>query len=225
MTNVGLADGCPLCGSDKVYLFEEAWKDMFIRCEQCSLTFRDPERWPSPEVERARYEQHENDPADPRYRAFLGRLAGPVAERTSRMGKSRPIIGLDFGCGSGPTLSSLLEEHGFEMFDYDPIFQPDRSALERAYDIITASEVFEHLHAPWSVLQVLDDLLLPGGLLGVMTEMVDDHRDFSSWSYARDPTHVCFYHERTMHWIARRRGWSLERPAVSVVMFLKPPKR
>ena len=30
--------------------------------------------------EKARYDQHRNDPSDPRYRQFLSRLANPVIE-------------------------------------------------------------------------------------------------------------------------------------------------
>jgi hypothetical protein len=34
-----------------------------------------------PGEERARYDEHENDPHDPAYRAFLERVAAPLAER------------------------------------------------------------------------------------------------------------------------------------------------
>ena len=64
-------------------------------------------------------------------------------------------------------------------------------------------------------------MLLPGGWLGVMTEFCQPARPFSSWHYLRDPTHVCFYSENTMRWLARRHGWSLEVPRANVVLFRK----
>ena len=56
--------------------------------------------------EKAQYDLHENDPNDPGYRAFLDRLAGPLDKRLAPHSH-----GLDFGCGPGPTLSVMLEEH------------------------------------------------------------------------------------------------------------------
>lgn len=174
---------------------------------------------PSRDAERARYEQHRNDPQDARYRAFLARLCEPLAEQL------RPgAVGLDYGCGPGPTLSIMFEEMGFDVACYDPFFARNEAALARAYDFITCSETVEHFFAPDIEFDRLDGLLLPGGWLGVMTEMRDDDRDFATWWYVRDPTHVCFYHPETMLWIAARFGWSLQRPRRNVTLFGKAPQ-
>jgi 2-polyprenyl-3-methyl-5-hydroxy-6-metoxy-1,4-benzoquinol methylase len=186
----------------------------YHRCGTCALTFLDPERWPSPDAERARYEEHDNRPDDPGYRRFLAKLADPLDARLPRGSE-----GLDFGCGPGPTLSGMLAACGHHVRDYDPFFLPDEDALARSYDFIACSEVIEHVHDPWSVLTRLDGLLRPGGVLGVMTGMVDDRADFANWYYVRDPTHVCFYHPDTMAWIAERFGWTLERPRWTVTLF------
>jgi len=174
------------------------------------------EQRPSPTEERARYETHRNDPGDEGYRAFLNRLAEPLAERL------RPgAEGLDYGSGPGPTLSVILEEQGFRMAIYDPFFAPDESALARTYDFITCTETAEHFFDPAAEFIRLDRLLRPGGWLGVMTQKLDDAPPLDQWRYARDPTHVCFYHSATMRWIAAHFRWELRFPARNVVFFRK----
>jgi len=51
-------------------------------------------------------------------------------------------------------------------------------------------------------------LLKPGGLLGLMTERWTTPEQFVSWYYTRDPTHVCFYHERTLDFVCHRYGFA-----------------
>jgi len=116
----------------------------------------------------------------------------------------------------------MMEARGFRMRTYDPFFAPDEDALRGRYDFVTCSETAEHFHHPAEEFGRLDGLLRPGGWLGVMTEMLDAARDFGTWRYARDPTHVCFYHADTMRWIADAHGWRMEAPTRNVVLFHKP---
>jgi SAM-dependent methyltransferase len=178
------------------------------------LTFMEPTQRPTPDVERRRYEQHRNDPDDPGYRKFLDQLAAPLAARL------RPgARGLDYGSGPGPTLSRMLEERGFRMSIHDPFFAPDPLPLATTWDFITCTEVFEHFFEPARELERLRGMLRPGGLLGVMTELLEDDTRFDGWRYARDPTHVCFYRIETMRWIARRYDWTFEHVARNAVIF------
>lgn len=172
---------------------------------------------PSPQEERAHYAHHQNDPNDARYRRFLSRVSEPLAPRLRPGG-----VGLDFGCGPGPTLSVMLREQGFDIRDYDPYFVPDDLALQSTYDFITCTETIEHFHCPADEFERLDRLLRPGGWLAVMTEILDTDERFPTWWYVRDPTHVSFYRHDTMRWIARRRGWQTHQPSKNVVFFLKP---
>ncbi|HEX2092860.1 MAG TPA: class I SAM-dependent methyltransferase [Longimicrobiaceae bacterium] len=177
----------------------------------------DPADRPEAAAEREHYGTHRNDPADPGYRAFLDRLAAPLAERLPPGAR-----GLDYGSGPGPTLPVMLRERGFPMEVYDPFFAPDPTPLGRAYDFITCTETIEHFHSPADELDRLDRMLRPGGWLGVMTELFTGERAFGEWRYARDPTHVCFYRPETVEWIAARHGWALEVPGRNVVLFRKP---
>jgi SAM-dependent methyltransferase len=208
---------CPLCLGNRLRRFAEIGSSRFFRCGQCGLVFRPPEQRPDADAERAHYGTHENDPADPRYRAFLDRLAAPLARRL------RPgAEGLDYGSGPGPALPAMLEERGFRTAVYDPFFAPGEEALARAYDFVTCTETAEHFHAPAAEWARLDRLLRPGGWLGVMTGTPRDTAAFAQWRYARDPTHVCFYAPATMRWIAGRFGWEPFAPARDVTLFRKP---
>lgn len=208
---------CPLCRSSKIRPHAELRGSRFYRCGVCRLVFLAPEQRPTAESERAHYGTHENDPDDPGYRAFLARLADPLAARLAPGAE-----GLDYGAGPGPALARMLVERGFRVRIYDPFFAPDDDALRRTYDFVACSETAEHFHDPAAEFARLDGMLRPRGWLGVMTEMLDDARDFASWRYARDPTHVCFYAAETMRWIADAHGWRMEAPARNVVLFQKP---
>jgi len=175
-----------------------------------------PDDRPTPAEERARYDTHENDPADVRYRAFLSRLATPLMERLSP-----GAVGLDYGSGPGPTLSVMLTEAGFPTSDYDPFFAPDTGVLQRTYDFITCTETAEHFFRPAREFQTFDRLLRAGGWLGVMTEGPAPDVALADWHYARDPTHVCFYSRRTMEWIGGEHGWTPEFPHRNVTLFHK----
>jgi hypothetical protein len=177
----------------------------------------DPGQRLSSAAERAHYGTHENDPRDAGYRRFLSRLSVPLVERLHAGAE-----GLDYGSGPGPTLSLMLEEQGYAMQVFDPFFSPDASVLERTYDFITGTEVVEHFFSPREELDRMDRMLRPGGWLALMTEVLQEERAFSTWRYARDPTHVCFFAPATLQWIAEHYGWSLQSPQQNVVLFQKP---
>lgn len=211
---------CPLCAASGARPFARVRQRDYFRCAACHLTFLAPEQRPDPAAERARYATHRNDPTDPGYRAFLDRLASPLAERLPPSAE-----GLDYGSGPGPTLSLMMEERGFPMRTYDPFFHPDADALLRTYAFITCSEVVEHFFSPGAEFDRLDGLLRAGGWLGIMTEILRDDAAFAGWWYVRDLTHVAFYRPETMAWIAARYGWQLDAPGKNVVLFRKSPAR
>jgi hypothetical protein len=189
----------------------------YWRCGTCEARFLDPGQRLSPQEEVARYRQHENDVDDPRYRQFLSKLAEPLLERLEP-----GLCGLDYGCGPGPALAAMLREAGHDMALYDPFFHPDPSALERRYDFIACTETAEHFHHPAEEFDRLDRLLRRGGWLGLMTCFQTDDARFADWHYRRDPTHVVFYREATMHTIAAMRGWTCECPVKDVALMHKP---
>lgn len=171
----------------------------------------------SPEDERERYTYHNNAAGDPAYVQFLSRLADPLARHLKRGAR-----GLDFGCGPAPVLAELLSDAGFPCEAYDPFFAPRPELLEREYDFVACSEVVEHAYDPAAMFSLFARLLGGGGTLGVMTRFHGHEKPFAEWWYRRDPTHVCFYNEATMQWVADRHGWKVEFPRPHVALFTVP---
>lgn len=209
---------CPLCHSEAAPI-PPVWERPLFDCPECGLVFVDPAAHLSHEDEHARYATHENHPEDQGYRDFLDRLAQPLVERLLP-----GTHGLDFGSGPGPVLAAMLTERGFPTTPWDPYFAPDSAAMAREWAFISCTEVVEHLSDPARSWALLDRLLAPGGLLGVMTTVLTDDVDLDTWWYLRDPTHVVFYRPATLTWIARRFSWEIERldGEPNVTFFRKP---
>lgn len=190
-------DQCPLCISKSAQFYTKDKRRDYFQCQKCFLIFADKSSWPTPSQELETYDQHENSPSDHRYRDFLSKMYNPISEMIAL--KSQ---GLDFGCGSGPTLSVMFEESGHKVNLYDKYYFDDVSVFNLKYDFITATEVFEHLFTPRLELEKLLNSLKDGGVLGIMTKFSPSNDRFNSWYYKEDPTHICFYSKETFQWIA-----------------------
>jgi len=209
---------CPLCHAPKARPLARVDGRSYHNCQLCGLAFLDPAARPWPEVERAEYQKHENDPADPGYRRHLAKAVDPLLDRLPA-GSS----GLDYGSGPGPTIGVMMAAHGHTVAEYDPFFNRDPRLLERGYDFITCTEVAEHFHDPADEFARLDRLLRPGGHLAVMTRLLTEAIDFARWHYIREVSHVVFYRPATMQWIAAHHGWQLEEIRLpDVTLFAKP---
>lgn len=211
------AISCPVCKGSHTEAFLADGPKIYNRCPDCGARYLAPRFRPRAAAERAHYDLHENDVADPGYRRFLSRLSWPLLE------KLMPgSLGLDYGCGPGPALAAMMEEAGHCVALYDPFYAPDVSVLKRQYDFVTCTEVAEHFHDPFAEFARLDGLLKPGGWLGIMTCFHTDDTRFGGWHYRKDPTHVVFYREETMRWLANRFGWQCEIPAKDIALMRKP---
>jgi SAM-dependent methyltransferase len=170
-------------------------------CGNCSLIFTDKRFFPSAAEERGHYILHENSIQHNGYVSFLNRAIQPALPYL------KPgIQGLDYGCGPTPTLCLLLQQAGYKTDHYDPYFFPELDK-DSKYDFIFATECFEHFFAPANEVERLGGLLKAGGILVVMTEWWKDIASFKDWYYARDPTHVVFYHSHTFDYICSRFGF------------------
>ncbi|HEY7884625.1 MAG TPA: class I SAM-dependent methyltransferase [Cellvibrionaceae bacterium] len=188
-----------------------------MRCLHCALVFVPPTLFLNSAEEKAEYDLHDNHPEDPGYRKFLSRIAEPLLARLPTEGAK----GLDFGCGPGPALASMLEEAGCRVALYDIFYYPDQRVLNQHYDFITATEVFEHLHQPAAVINRLWQCLVPGGCLAIMTKLVVDREAFSGWHYKNDPTHVIFFSRETFSWLAHKLDARIEFVGNDVIMLTR----
>ena len=206
---------CPLCGGySSLYCVDKSRQ--YYCCSRCQLVFVPKHFHLNSEQEKAEYDKHQNVVDDKGYRRFLSRLYEPVSKRIKP--KSR---GLDFGCGPGPALAQMFTESGCSMALYDVFYSPDKAVLAQTYHFITATEVVEHLSNPALVLDQIWSLVEPGGLLGLMTKRVKDQLAFSAWHYKNDPTHICFFHEKTFRFLAEKWDCNLSIIADDVVIFEK----
>lgn len=207
---------CNICGSDAVESFQTSDQKIYWNCSHCGGKFLDKDFLLKSNDEKERYLEHNNEIDDPEYRAFLAKLAIPLKEKI--LPSSR---GLDFGCGHGPALADMFKKDGFEVLLYDPFFYPDTKVLSQQYDFITCTETAEHFHDPWKEFNMLNNLLKPGGWLGIMTCFLTTDDMFESWYYRRDPTHVTFYAEKTFQVIASQRNWICEVQSKDIALLQK----
>lgn len=216
MQHATLRQQCPLCHKQQSIPYYADGNRDYLCCPCCQLVFVPQQFWLSHTAEKAEYDLHENTPLDPGYRAFLGRLTTPLAERLPPGAK-----GLDFGCGANSALPILLAEQGYQVELFDPYYHNQPEHLARAYDFICATEVVEHLREPASEFERLFSILKPNGWLGIMTKQVRDRQAFGNWHYIRDLTHICFYSRATFRWLATKFAAELEFVGHDVILFRK----
>ena len=190
----------------------------YARCGHCRLLILDARDQLSESAARARYEAHKNDPADPAYRKFFSPLVEALAARLQA-----PAEILDYGTGTASALPGMLTERGYSLRTFDPLFDPNPVSLTRDYDAVTCTETLEHFRFPALEFDKLQGLLRPGGILAVMTLILQSGQDFASWWYREDPTHIAFYEEETLRWIAARWGWKIEILSPRLIMYSKAP--
>ena len=207
---------CPMCQFEPCRAYhQDALRD-YLQCPRCRLVFVPKTQRLDSVQEKARYDLHQNDPFDPRYRGFLSKLQDRICRRMAP-----PSAGLDFGSGPEPALAMMFRESGYDMQIYDRYYADHPEVLRRTYDFITCSEVVEHLHEPGTVLEHLVECLRGGGLLGIRTQMVIDRERFASWHYIRDPTHVGFFFRETFRWFAERQQCVIEFPDKDIILLTK----
>ena len=207
---------CPICDTNqKLAFFQDAERE-YYQCSCCDLIFVSRDYHLSEYEERARYDSHNNDPDDPRYRNFIKQLLTPLLAILPRNS-----YGLDFGSGPGPTLSLMLEECGHKVDLYDKFYAQNDAVFQNRYDFITATEVVEHLSRPLKDLEALVKILHKGGILAIMTEIVLPQLDFTSWYYKNDPSHLCFYSEKTFVYLANLLGLEIVALSERVIILKK----
>jgi SAM-dependent methyltransferase len=210
-----VSKNCLLCGSHELYPIKGRTPD-YYRCRQCLTVHLASEHHLPPEDEKAIYDTHQNDPADVGYQTFLNRSFEQITQRILP-----PACGLDFGCGPGPALIQMAEQHGYQMQGYDKFYADTPEVLNRQYDFITCTEVVEHLAEPLAILDQLWAITRPGGLLVIQTKRVLDDTRFLTWHYVNDPTHITFFSETAFRWLADRWQSQVEFPHNDVVVFHK----
>lgn len=212
---------CPLCASENLTSYHTDKRREYFCCEVCQLVFVPPVYHLNEQQEKAEYDKHDNSQLDKGYARFLNRAVTPLAQRlTTLFGDDlRHLNGLDFGCGEGAFLSHLAFKQGLKMDNYDLYYHPNHELLNRQYDFITLTEVIEHIASPRDCIAQLNAMLSDKAVLLMMTKRVLSQERFANWHYKQDPTHICFYSEATLHWIAQQYSWAIELVSDDIVVF------
>ena len=186
---------CSLCNCT-TQEFEIANDREYVQCKGCKAILLSPENYITPQAEKFRYILHNNDVNDPGYIRFVSPVVKQIKSDFSPESK-----GLDFGCGTGPVITSELNKSGFQVALYDPYFQPNKDVLKNRFDFIICCEVMEHFKHPLQEFKLLRSLLNENGKLYCKTEIWNEAINFQNWQYKNDKTHVFFYNKESLEWI------------------------
>ena len=208
---------CIVCLSSKTLSFKTKNDERkYWHCKTCYSKFLDPSHYIEHGDEKERYLEHKNIINDAGYRKFLSKVTNPLQKLLKK-----DSLGLDYGCGHGPALADILEINGFKVDLYDPFFYPNKSIFNNKYKFVTCTEVAEHFFTPSEEFNKIDRMLEKNGILAVMTSLITKDVIFEDWYYRRDPTHVVFYSEKSLHLIAKQRSWSCWEEDKNVFFFKK----
>jgi hypothetical protein len=192
---------CPLCLSLTDLFHQHQAVGALMECSQCGFIFKPATEHLALTQQKERYDLHNNRDLNEGYKAFLNQVIEPLKpylKKSSRI--------LDWGSGPFPALQKILNEQGFDIEIFDPIYSPE--SPEGLFDVITCTEVIEHFLDPREDFEKIFSHLNPEGLLAIMTEIYRPSVSLATWWYAKDPTHVCFYQEKTLHYVSQH--WNLE---------------
>lgn len=211
---------CPLCEKKDTNIHYEDLNRAYWHCGYCALIFVPSQYHLNPFEEKAIYDQHENNPDDSGYRAFLNKLVSPMNRHLKSHHFPANAKGLDFGSGPGPTLSLMFSELGYEMNIFDIYYANKPEVLKRSYDFISSTEVWEHLSKPKEIINDLFCLTKERFILGIMTKRIPQ-TSFERWHYIKDPTHITFFADQTLEYIASKYDCELQLPESDTAIFIK----
>lgn len=191
---------CSLCHSTDFQEYVSG--ENYLRCAICDLVWLKPSLLLGPAEELERYHLHQNSVESADYLKFLSKLADPMRKYIKPAWK-----GIDFGAGTEEGMAALFPECSIAA--YDPFFRPEFSLLDSNYEFILCSEAAEHFYQPRIEFDLFQRMLIPGGILGISSALRPAKEKFMGWHYRRDPSHVSFFSENTVHWLAKFYDWEL----------------
>jgi len=197
---------CKVCNSLTLAI-EDIKKELcYYRCLSCGFVSLDDKYRVDKEKEKKQYDQHnnslENDGYVQMFEEFIDLSIFPYIKNIQTV--------LDFGSGPTPVFSELLKRRGLEVDIYDIFYAPKKVYKDKSYDLISSTEVFEHLSKPLEVLELLTKHLNHQGYIALMTKFPPKEDDaFLNWWYRRDPTHISFFTPKSFEIMAEKVGLKL----------------
>ena len=197
---------CKICQGPTTAFYDDYMQCRTFHCSDCAFIFKDEQALISKEKELKVYQQHNNSEENLGYVAMFQ----DFIDKTFAPHKAQIKTALDFGSGPTPVLAKMLMREGFATDIYDKFFSPEKVFEGKTYDLITSTEVLEHIGDVHGVMALLTRHLNPGGYLALMTQFHDNTREhYLQWWYRRDPTHIVFYRPETFQVLAKQYGMTL----------------
>ncbi len=188
---------CKICKNKTEKIVDTELKKTFWHCLNCKFIFLDDEFFIDNLNEKKQYDQHNNSLENLGYVDMFEKFLDFCID------SKKLNCALDFGSGPTPVLATLLKQRVTKVDYYDKFYQPKKIYENRKYDLITSTEVFEHLQNPKKELELLASCLKKGGKICIMTLFHNNSsQKFLKWWYRRDPTHICFYTPKTFEVLA-----------------------
>ncbi|MBE0491558.1 MAG: methyltransferase domain-containing protein [Sulfurospirillum sp.] len=197
---------CKICNSPTTSFEDLKFQTLYHHCTNCQYIFLDPSYILEHDDEKSQYDFHNNSLQDAGYVQFLENFLHFFWEDVRKTSKNA----LDFGSGPGPVLDTLIKRRGVPCDIYDKFYQQEQIFVGKSYDLITSTEVFEHLSEPKETLLLLTKHLHVGSHLALMSLFHNNNEaDFLQWWYRRDPTHIGFFTPKTVEVLALTCGMRL----------------
>ncbi len=208
---------CQICNNETV-LIKDIDEKEYVACKNCHIIQLKKEYHINKNLEKKQYDYHNNSFENKGYVQMFENFLDffyKYLETTE--------YALDFGSGPNPVLAKILKNRGFENVDYfDKFYQPKKVYEGKKYDLITSTEVFEHLTNPKNTLNLLKNHLKKDGILAVMTLFHSNkHNEFLKWWYKRDPTHITFYTPHSFEVLADMCGLKVVKSDNKRIIILK----
>ena len=197
---------CKLCHQDVDSFYDEHMQCQTYHCTSCEFIFKDPNAIVSLDKELKVYKQHNNSEENLGYVAMFQEFM----EKTFLPYRKQITTVLDFGSGPNPVLAKVMQKEGFDVAYYDKFFSPQKVYENKQYDLITSTEVIEHIADIHEVMELFSKHLHPNGYLALMTQFHTNNIDeYLTWWYRRDPTHISFFRPHTFKLLAKEFGFIL----------------
>jgi 2-polyprenyl-3-methyl-5-hydroxy-6-metoxy-1,4-benzoquinol methylase len=178
---------------------------LYYYCKKCNFIYLQKSFIVNNVIEKNRYLMHNNN-NNTGYEEMFNKFINKNIINNIPKGKKI----LDYGCGFNPLLSKILIKKGYNVDFYDKYFFKKKIYLANKYDLITVTEVIEHLYNPLKYFELFNKLLNNESIIAGMTLFHPDNKElFLKWWYKNDITHISFYTEKTIEYIADILNFSL----------------